>query len=168
MLSAKNVLCLALRMETCKQLAERLRGRDFVLPDSDDLETVMVELPVDAPPPRNVGPQLGDPILSATLRQWAGALRATVPEAAVDEDSQIQVGEYEVRGTGNRADVHLPAADTLAHQRGPNFPLGRAVAFGAHTAHLAAALLFGQDVHPPGPRLEYKTGGCPTSCDARD
>jgi hypothetical protein len=148
----ERMLCLALctkRMQSRKQLVDRRSKRDFVFPHSNDAEARTAKLPTDAFSPRYVRLQLRGPILSMSLWQRARALRAAMPKAAVDKKHHMEGAKHEIRSAGEGADIHLPAANPGANQRGADRPLCGAIAGGAHAAHSTAPLALGQDVHAP-------------------
>lgn len=82
--------------------------------------------------------------------------RATVPEAAVDEDGEAEFGENEIWFTEERL-VAAPAGDTGRAHEGDEPQFGGFIALAANTRHDGGALFTGEDIGHAGTHKPRET-----------
>lgn len=132
-----------------------------MLPNPDNLIPQGAKLSCDLPRPIAVEPDLGRPVGPIRLRKGPPAFRAAVPEAAVNKNCQLPLGEDKIGTTRKIGGVHPPALEPSADQGKTKLDLCRAVASGADPPHPLAPLLLAHDVHcrpapQNAPRKEMK------------
>jgi hypothetical protein len=115
-----------------------------VFPETDDSPTGGTEGPFGGNVTFAIPAEFWEPV--CTVGTWiAAVLWATVPEAAVNENSQTRAAEDKVRATGKRL-VEAPAGDAGGAEDGCQFQLGVFVAAGTDGSHDLRALLLCEHV----------------------
>lgn len=104
-----------------------------VLPDADDFPALASELAVHAAIPGHVVLALFIPELPICFRARV-TLGAAVPEASVDEDGDLLLGERKVGLSGQRK-MSSPAGDLLAPQERQQCLFGRLVPLPSDEGH---------------------------------
>lgn len=139
------------RDSKCSATPTALRGAEqFVLPDCDHGPAECVEVASVSNVSRTIRAQLHRPV-AAIARRHGEALRASVPEAPVDEDCDLLPTEREVGSPGQRL-VPSPAANTGHPERSGESELRARIARGSYPRHVPRALLAGEQISHATPR----------------
>jgi len=116
-----------------------LRVGQVVLPQPDDGPACGAEGAFDIVVALSVAAEFGEPVCAVAAR-LAAVLRATMPEAAVNEDGEALAPKDEI-GMAWHGLVSAPAGDAGSAEDGNQLQLGGFVAARADRGHDLAALL---------------------------
>lgn len=115
-----------------------------MLPDSDNAPAGFAQRAVDEPVAGLIRSEFFCP-KGAVVGRYVGVLRATVPEAAVHKNRDLQRGKNKIRPAKNRT-VSPPARNAVLPEQLYQSELGFLVAASANARHHFGALRSGEDV----------------------
>jgi hypothetical protein len=129
-----------------------------MLPDANDFPSLKAELASDAPVASHVVFALAVPKRAVGFRAGV-ALGAAVPEASVDKDGNLLLGECKVGLSGQRK-MPSPSGDLVALQERQQGLLGLLVALSPDEGHDFGALLSGPNIHRSGDQHQLPLAAC--------
>ena len=129
-----------------------------MLPDADDFPALASELAGDAPVAGYVVLALLVPEFPVGFRAGV-ALGAAVPEASVDKDGNLLLGECKV-GLSVQRKMPSPSGDLVALQERQQGLLGLLVALSPDEGHDFGAFLSGPNIHRSGDQHQLPLAAC--------